>query len=124
MVRSGKWKLHILSPGGIPERGEDYVDPRGPDGVTLIAPYEQARPSAYPGVMGGDGPKDMMLFDLEKDPSEQLDVSGQYPDVVARLHGFAEPILATMPEFSQPKRYPSLRRITGGRMDSYLGHDH
>jgi len=74
-VRSGKWKLHVRSPGGVPKRGEDWVDPRGPDGVTIIAPYEQARPSAYPGVIGGDGPKEIMLFDLQADPAEQHDVT-------------------------------------------------
>ncbi|MBA7678679.1 hypothetical protein ES703_86957 [subsurface metagenome] len=85
-VRSGKWRLHVRSPGGVPNRGEDWVDPRGPDGVTIIAPYEQAQPSAYPGVIGGDGPKNIMLFDLETDPAEQHDVSKKFPQVVKRLN--------------------------------------
>jgi len=59
-VRSGRWRLHVRSPGLPAKRGDDWVDPRGPDGVMLLAPYEQARPSAYPGVRGGDGPKTMM----------------------------------------------------------------
>ena len=84
-VRSGRWKLHVRSPGGVPDRGDDWVDPRVPDGVTILAPYEQARPSEYPGVLGGDGPKEMMLFDLASDPSEQHDVASSHPDVVARL---------------------------------------
>jgi len=84
-VRSGKWRLHVRSPGGIANRGPDWVDPRGPDGVTILAPHEQSRPEQYPGVIGGDGPKAMMLFDVEADPSEQKDVSDRYPEVVRQL---------------------------------------
>jgi len=113
-VRSGKWKLHVRSPGGLPKRGEDWVDPRGPDGVTIIAPYEQARPSTYPGVIGGDGPKNIMLFDLETDPAEQHDVSSQHPDVVKRLKTIYEKTVTQVPTFEQPKRFKQLRHIKGG----------
>jgi len=98
----------------LPKRSEDWVDPRGPDGVTIIAPYEQARPSAYPGVVGGDGPKDIMLFDLEADPAEQNDVSSQHPDVVKRLKTIYEKTVAQVPTFERPKRFKQLRRIKGG----------
>jgi uncharacterized sulfatase len=113
-VRSGKWRLHVRSPGPVPKRSEDWVDPRGPDGVTIIAPYEQARPSAYPGVIGGDGPRKMMLFDLDADPAEQHDLSKQHPDVVERLKAIYEKTLAQVPDFEPPKRFKRLRRITGG----------
>ncbi len=116
-VRSGPWKLHIQNPGGIPNRGDDWVDPRGPDGVTLIAQYEQARPSNYPGVMGGVDPKSMMLFNLEEDPSEQHDLSEEHPDVLARLKQYAESIQKQIPEFPRPSRYDSMRRLSGGTMD-------
>jgi len=116
-VRSGKWRLHVRSPGPVPERGEDWVDPRGPDGVTIIAPYEQARPSAYPGVIGGDGPKNMMLFDLETDPAEQHDVSRRHPDVVKRLKIIYEKALAQVPDFEQPQRFKQIRRLKGGDLD-------
>jgi len=116
-VRSGKWKLHVRSPGGVPKRGEDWVDPRGPDGVTIIAPYEQARPSAYPGVTGGDGPKDMMLFDIEADPAEQHDVARQHPDVVKRLKALYEKTVTQVPSFKRPKRFKQLRRIKGGSLE-------
>ncbi|UCC98242.1 MAG: sulfatase [Phycisphaerales bacterium] len=113
-LRSGKWRLHVRSPGAAPKRGEDWVDPRGPDGVTIIAPYEQARPSAYPGVIGGDGPKNMMLFDIEADPAEQHDLSRQHPEVVKRLRAIYEKTLADVPDFKPPARFKQLRRITGG----------
>ena len=88
-VRDGRWKLHVLSPGiglaSIYKPGEQYVDPRGPDGVTILAPYEQSEPSEHPGVQTGDPPKAMQLFDLQTDPREQNDVAAQHPDIVARL---------------------------------------
>ena len=117
VVRSGKWKLHVRTPGPDPKRGDDWVDPRGPDGVTLIAPYEQARPSAYPGATSGDGPKNMMLFDLEADPAEQHDVSKQHPDVVERLKAIYDKTFAQVPDFKRPKRFDGLRRIKGGDLN-------
>lgn len=116
-VRSGKWKLHVRAPGSISKRGDDWIDPRGPDGVTIIAPYEQPRPSAYPGVIGGDGPEEMMLFDLEDDPAEQNDVSKQYPEIVERLHSLYKKTVADFPDIKRPERYKKLRRIKGGDFD-------
>ncbi len=117
MVRGGKWKLHVRSPGGISNRGDDWVDPRGPDGVTILAPHEQARPSAYPGVIGGDKPKNMMLFDLEADPAEQHDLSAKHPDVVERLKALYDKTLAQVPAFKPPKRFKKLRRLKGGSLN-------
>ena len=89
-IRSGKWKLHGSPPGPggkfkpmSPD--EKWVDKRGPDGVTIIAQYEQGHPSDYPGVYTGDDGKVGALFDLESDPAEQHDVSGKYPEVANKL---------------------------------------
>ena len=111
IVRSGKWKLHVRSPGAGTRYLRDvtgWIDPRGPDGVTLLAPYEQAKPNQYPGVLSGVEPKDMMLFDLEADPSEQYDVAEKHPEVVARLEAFFSKLEAEAPE-------PPSRRGRGGR---------
>ncbi|MBL7154071.1 MAG: sulfatase-like hydrolase/transferase, partial [Phycisphaerae bacterium] len=116
-IRSGKWKLHVRSPGGMPNRRDDWVDPRGPDGVTILAPHEQSRPSEYPGVAGGDGPKNMMLFDIESDPAEQHDLSDKHLDVVKRLKAAFDKTLAEVPEFKQPRRFKELKRPTGGSLD-------
>ena len=116
-VRSGKWKLHARSPHPYSKRGDNWVDPRGPDGVTILAPYEQARPSDYPGVIGGDEPKNMMLFDIEADPAEQHDLSKQNPDVVERLKAIYDKTLAQVPKFEPPKRFKQLRRIKGGDLN-------
>ena len=86
-VRDRRWKLHVIAPVARPSMRADekWVDPRGPDGVTILAPYEQAQPSDYPGVATGDESKPMMLFDLETDPAEQHDVAAQHLEVVERL---------------------------------------
>src|SRR5262245_54032445 len=86
-VRDARWKLHVLPardrPDGKP--GERWIDPRGPDGVTILAPYEQHQPADYPGLRTGDETKAMTLFDLADDPGEQKDVAAKNPEVVARL---------------------------------------
>jgi hypothetical protein len=86
-VRDQRWKLHVLkpTPGSLRPLGEKWIDPRGPDGVTILAPYEQSQPDAYPGLRTGDSPKPMMLFDLQGDPGEQHDVAGQQADRLERL---------------------------------------
>jgi uncharacterized sulfatase len=87
VVRDARWKLHVLpqeSPGE--PKPSDAIDPRAPDGVTLLAPFEQAtRAGNYPGVRTGDETKALALFDLQNDPTEQHDVAGDHSDVVARL---------------------------------------
>lgn len=116
VIRSGKWKLHVRTPGNVPKLVDNWVDPRGPDGVTIIAPYEQSQPKDYPGVIGGDKAKKLMLFDLEADPAEQHDVSRKYPDVVERIKAIYEKTLAEVPEFEPPERFKQLRRIKGGEL--------
>lgn len=108
-VRDGRWKLHIQPSRdrlvGVP--GERWVDPRGPDGVTILAPYEQAQPSEYPGVRTGDETRAMSLFDLENDPAEQHDVAAQHRDVVARLKAHHDRLVAEFPA--------QLRRSNSGK---------
>jgi arylsulfatase A len=69
-VRSGRWKLHL------PHSYRTLAGRKGGTGGQP-AKYEQ-------GKIG------LALFDLEKDISEQHDVSGEHPDVVERLLGLAE----------------------------------
>jgi hypothetical protein len=63
--------------------------------VTLLAPFEQAHPSAYPGLLTGDAPRAMALFDLESDPGEQRDVAAEHPGEVERLKGLVEKLART-----------------------------
>ncbi len=110
-VRDDRWKLHVLSPGiglaSVYKPGEKYIDPRGPDGVTILAPYEQSEPSEHPGVQTGDAPKAMQLFDLQTDPSEQNDVAMQHPEVVARLKQSYDMINRDVPTIPTPERRDS-----------------
>jgi uncharacterized sulfatase len=100
-VRDGRWKLHVLaSRDGFKSLGNDWIDPRAPDGVTILAPYEQARPMEHPGLRTGDEPKPMQLFDLQSDPGEQRDVAAEHPDIVARLKKAFDEINA------QPRPHP------------------
>jgi len=98
-VRSGTWKLHVRAPGPKVEKAwrpdEKWVDPRRPDGVRIIAPYEQAHPSQYPGRMTGDPFTGIALFDLGTDPGEQRDLSKTHPEVVERLRGYVQALRPT-----------------------------
>lgn len=85
-VRSGKWKLHINAPESsqLPSTA-DWVDPRLPDGVTILAPFEQPKATQFPGIKTGDPSAAGMLFDLEADPAEQHNVASKHPDIVKSL---------------------------------------
>jgi N-acetylgalactosamine-6-sulfatase len=106
VIRDARWKLHVLAPGiglaTVYKPGEKYIDPRGPDGVTILAPYEQSEPSEHPGVQTGVPPKSMQLFDLQNDPSEQTDVANENPDIVARLKAAYDRINREVP-LEKPK---------------------
>lgn len=123
VVRSGKWKLHVRTPApGFQAMdaaaAAKWIDPRGPDGVTLIAQFEQARPNQYPGVLTGDAGKPLMLFDLEADPSEQHDVAANHPDVVQRLKAMFDKLEAQAPKLTTEERHGAggVRRLTGGEL--------
>ena len=119
LIRAGRWKLHVRAPQpGFTCRSDasDWKDPRGPDGITIIAQFEQADPTQCPGVNSGPAPKPMMLFDMRRDPAEQVDVSEQHPEVVARLRALFEGIDAQAPEFPALPRVPKLLWLQGGEL--------
>jgi len=85
------------------DAAKNWIDPRGPDGVTIIAPFEQAKASDIPGLTTGDAPKPMMLFDLESDPGEQTDLANRHPEIVKRLKSLFDKTAAEVPSYPAPK---------------------
>lgn len=120
LLRSGRWKLHVLAPRPgfrCLEDASGWKDPRGPDGISIIAQPEQATPEDCPGVTSGPDPKAMMLFDLSADPSEQHDVAAQNPEVVARLKKIYDELAPDVPDtFVDEPALPHLLRIEGGEL--------
>jgi uncharacterized sulfatase len=122
VVRSGRWKLHarLPRPGFTclsDEEAVQWVDPRGPDGVTIVAQFEQARPNQCPGVTPGPEPAAGQLFDLETDRAEQTDVAAQHPEVVARLMDLFQTLDAEAPKRVQnPAPRRELLRLQGGEL--------
>lgn len=104
-VRSGRWKLHVAPPGKSKALApnEKWEDKRAPDGVTIIAQFEQAHPSEHPGVTTGDEGVPGALFDLQTDPSEQKNIAAANPDIVSQLMHLAGPIMKELgPQSGRP----------------------
>jgi arylsulfatase A-like enzyme len=101
-VRDARWKLYLLAPADTrPAKSSGpWIDARGPEGVTILAPFEQFQPSEYPGTRTGDLPRAMSLFDLENDPAEQRDVAAQNGEVVARLKAQYDQLVREFPNAS------------------------
>jgi arylsulfatase A-like enzyme len=108
-VRDRRWKLHVLPPRdgfmALDKPGERWIDPRAPDGVTILAPYEQYQPSEHPGLRTGVAPAAMQLFDLQNDPGEQRDVAAEHPQVVDHLKMQYDALNREVPSnLSEPRR--------------------
>ncbi|GBD35729.1 hypothetical protein HRbin36_00844 [bacterium HR36] len=99
-VRQGKWKLHVSPPQPakfkVYKSSDPYTDPRGPDGVRILAPYEQAHPSQFPGLITGDPITSVGLFDLDSDPGEQHNLAEKHPEVVRQLSQLVEKVRQEM----------------------------
>ncbi len=87
-IRDQRWKLHVLAANQMRFNRNNtgrWIDPRAPDGVTILAPYEQYQPSDFPGLDSGVAAAPMQLFDLQADPGEQRNVATEFPHEVTRL---------------------------------------
>jgi uncharacterized sulfatase len=81
-IRDGKWKLFLSKPEFYHQIDlKSWTGEREPDGTTILAPFQQATPANYPGVKPTDIAGEMLLFDLENDPTESTDLSGKYPKI-------------------------------------------
>ncbi len=108
-IRDARWKLHVLKPSAInlkPGPDGRWLDPRAPDGVTILAPFEQYNLDAGPGLATGDAPVPMQLFDLQSDPGEQADIAARHPEEVRRLKAAFDAINREVPAVDEVKRAP------------------
>ncbi len=108
-VRDARWKLHVLASRGMalkPGADARWLDPRLPDGVTILAPFEQYNIDAHPGLTTGVEPAKMQLFDLKNDPGEQQDVAAAHPAEVARLKALFDVMNKDVPVVEEVKRVP------------------
>lgn len=108
-IRDARWKLHVVPASQMKLKAEAdgrWLDPRAPDGVTILAPFEQYNLDAPPGLTTGDPPARMQLFDLQSDPGEQHDVAAQHPAEVKRLKDAYDAMNKDVPVIEEVKRVP------------------
>jgi hypothetical protein len=86
-----------------------WLDPRAPDGVTILAPFEQYNLDAYPGLRTGDAPAAGQLYDLQTDPGEQHNVAAEHPAEVKRLQSLFDAMNKNVPVVEPVKRAPLKR---------------
>lgn len=116
-ARKDRWKLHRTAPRARPrgKKSEVWIDNRGPDGITIIAPFEQSQLWEYPSPpdrADTTPSRAIQLFDLENDPGEQTDVTKFHPDIVQNLQALMEAELATVGEV-EPMSTPNLQYYLG-----------
>jgi uncharacterized sulfatase len=113
-VRDGAWKLYVSAPLYLAPRdlNPNWVDPKAPNGTTIIAQTEQPSTMDYPGIVPERFANPNPLFNLELDPTESTDRAAAHPEIVARLRRETERFLATLParDRSAPSEPKSLQR--------------
>lgn len=98
-IRDGDWKLFVREPRYLAARdlNPDWVDPKWPNGTTIIAQYEQPNSMEYPGIVPERFENPLPLFNLAKDPTESKDLSNEFPEIVKKLRKQYERFQASMP---------------------------
>lgn len=85
-IRKDDWKLFVQTPKQYQEVAlENWSDPRGPDGETILAPYEQSTPADYPGLKPIHSGNEIQLYNLKEDPAESVDLAAEHPEKVKEL---------------------------------------
>jgi uncharacterized sulfatase len=96
-VRKGDWKLFIGRPRFHQHVDpETWIDERAPDGITIIAPFEQATPPQYPGIIPEVMEGEIFLFNLREDPSEMINLAGENPEMVTELENEYKKFMASL----------------------------
>jgi arylsulfatase A-like enzyme len=108
-IRDARWKLHLLPAREMnlkPGPDGRWLDPRAPDGVTILAPFEQYNLDAHPGLKTGVPGAKGLLFDLQADPGEQADLAAEHPSEVKRLQAAFDAMNQNVPVVEEVKRIP------------------
>lgn len=98
-IRSGKWKLFLEKPKYYKGVNPNYLKSwefRNPDGETILAPMEQYHPSNYPGERPLESDAFPLLFNLQEDPGETINLADQHPDIVRELQRAYADFLASL----------------------------
>jgi len=88
VIRQGKWKLFLDQPRYYKGISDNYMKSwyrRAPDGTTIIAPIDQPTPEKYPGIEPSEMGALPILFNLEIDKAETINVARNHPDIVRAL---------------------------------------
>ena len=99
-IRHGDWKLFLQKPRYYRGVDKNYLvswNKRNPDGETIIAPKEQYRPTAYPGVKPIDSNEFPLLFNLKEDPAETTNLAKKHPEIVLQMQQSYEAFMSTIP---------------------------
>lgn len=118
-IHTDKWKLHVQTPSyfkaPVEANSKSRLN-RFPDGSTIIAPGEQPDSFDYPGIKTGDRSNTPMLFNTEKDPGEQKDVSNLFPEQLKLLDSYYSKIMRELKPIFVPKAKGYVRNL-GGQID-------
>jgi hypothetical protein len=74
--------------------------------VTILAPFEQYNLDAHPGLKTGVPGAKGLLFDLQADPGEQVDLAAEHPSEVKRLQAAFDAMNKNVPVVEEVKRMP------------------
>ncbi|MGB0370913.1 MAG: sulfatase family protein [Opitutales bacterium] len=89
-MRYGDWKLYLSPPRSLTARdlSPNWVDPKGPDGENIIAPFEQPNNDEYPGLLPPEGRINVKpLYNLVADPEESNNLADRFPERVSKMLG-------------------------------------
>ncbi|MEM9025749.1 MAG: sulfatase [Verrucomicrobiota bacterium] len=98
-MRFGDWKLFLQPPppmsGG--DLNPNWKDPRGPDGVNIIAPYEQPSNDQYPGLKPPiEQITHTALFNLVEDREESKNLADEFPEKVSQMRRLYQEFMDTL----------------------------
>ncbi|MEM7671939.1 MAG: hypothetical protein AAF212_01230, partial [Verrucomicrobiota bacterium] len=98
-MRFGDWKLFLQPPPplSVVDLKPNWKDPRGPDGVNIIAPYEQPSNDQYPGLKPPMEPiRHTTLFNLVEDREESKNLADDFPEKISQMKRLYQEFMDTL----------------------------